>query len=95
MKKLNQEEAVSFYEQKAYSDLSDKEKALLQLQQEYLCMPMKVFTNAVSNTLGRSVEPLELSINKEMILIEILEDESPALCKIEKKLKKFHYQWTA
>jgi len=92
MKKLNRKEAVSFYEQKSYSDLSDKEKALLQLQQEHMCMPMSIFMNAVSNVLGRDVEPTELSINREAILIEILEDEAPALCKIKKKLQEFH--WT-
>ena len=93
MKTLNENEAKSFYNKKGYVDMTDKEKALLQLLQEkYLCMPIEIFMRAVNNVLGRRVEASELLVNKKEILVEILKDESPTLGKIEKKLQEFHYQ---
>ena len=55
MKQLTKEQAIAFVENKLYEDMTDREKAEFQIEQERLCMPFDVFHKAIEKTLGRPV----------------------------------------
>ena len=71
MKQLSEQEAISFYNDKLYEKMSDKEKAIFQLTQDRLCMPFEVFHEAIEKTLGRPVFTHELALNRNGLLEEL------------------------
>lgn len=57
---LTTEQAIAFHDMQAWKLLNFKQRAILQLEQEKLCMPMAVFMEALERTLGRKVYTHEL-----------------------------------
>ena len=70
MKQFTKEEAIAFYENKLWEPLSQGQRALLQLEQDLLCMPFNVFHAALEYALGRPVWTHEL-VARESLMAEL------------------------
>ena len=55
MKQMTKKEAISFFDNKAWIFLNERERAELQINQDLLCMPFDVFLSAMEKTIGRPV----------------------------------------
>ena len=77
MKQLTKEQAIAFADSKVYKDMTYKEIAEFQINQELLCMPFNIFHEAVEKTLDRSVFTHEFGLNSEGIKAEIMEGKDP------------------
>lgn len=55
MKQLTKEQAIAFGENKCYEDMTYRQIAEFQIEQDKLCMPFNVFHEAMEKTLGRPV----------------------------------------
>lgn len=66
MKQLTKEQAIAFYENKLYENMTLKQRAEFQLEQDRLCMPFDVFHEAIENTLGRPVFTHEFAFRDEL-----------------------------
>ena len=64
-------EAVSYYDSGKWNDLSDVERAHVQIHEDRLCMPFGVFLASVSAALGREIMDVELAMDRERIAKEI------------------------
>ncbi len=51
---LTIEEALQFHDSNKWMAMTSPELALFQMQQERLCVPFNVFTDAVNRTVGRT-----------------------------------------
>lgn len=74
---LTKEQAIAFYDSKSYESMSLKEKAVFQLQQEKLCMPIEVFHEAVEKTVGYPVFTHEFGNPERLkeLLHEVMKNE--------------------
>lgn len=68
---MNKQEAIQFYESGKWKEMSDKEIALFQLNEDRLCMPFGVFHRAVESTLGRAVFTHEFGLNRDGLIQEL------------------------
>ena len=68
---LTREEAIACHENGRWKEWSLPTRALFQLHQKFLCMPLAVFHEAVEKTLGRPVFTNEFSTAG----VECLKDE--------------------
>ena len=73
MKQLTKEQAIAFSESKSYKNMSHREIAEFQINQEKLCMPFNIFHEAVEKTIDRPVFTHEFGMNPEGIKAEIME----------------------
>ena len=71
IEQLTKEEAIEFYNSEKWKNMSFKQKAILQISQEKLCMPFDVFHEAVEKTIGRPVFTHEFGVNADGIRAEI------------------------
>jgi hypothetical protein len=55
MKQLTKQEAIAFFDSKAWEGWSSRQIAEFQLEQDRLCVPMEVFQKAIREVLGRPV----------------------------------------
>lgn len=58
---LTQAQASALTDSKEWMTWTDRERAVFQLRQEYMCMPWRVLQDSVSKALGRQVASSELS----------------------------------
>ena len=81
MKQLTQEQAIAFSNSCAWQQMTDTERALLQINQDRLCMPFDVFQESVENTVGRPVWTHEFGIREavEQLRIEIESKAGPSM----------------
>jgi len=80
MEQLTREQAIQFYDAKAYEGMSHRELAVFQINQEKLCMPFDIFHEAVEKTIGRPVFTHEFGLHHAKIAAEINgECEAPTL----------------
>ena len=77
MKQLTKEQAIAFYDSKAYENMSFRQRAEFQIDQELLCMPFSVFHEAVEKTIGRPVFTHEFGLNYDGIRDEIFNGAEP------------------
>ena len=55
MKQLTKEQAIAFSENKCYENMTYRQIAEFQMEQDRLCMPFDVFHKAIKKTLDRPV----------------------------------------
>lgn len=72
MTELTREQAIQLHDSGFYEDMTYKEKAEFQINEQLLCMPFDVFHEAVEKTIGRPVFTHEFSMNYDGILAEIM-----------------------
>ena len=78
MEQLTEEQAISFYENKVYENMSYRQIAEFQIEQDRLCMPFEMFHEAIEKTLGRPVFTHEFALNRNGLKKELYgEKESP------------------
>lgn len=83
MKQLSEEQAKAFFDSQAWDCLSDRERAMFQIEQDRLCMPFTVFHRAVEKALGRPVWTHEFGLNREGLRQELLgAGEAPTMQEI-------------
>lgn len=66
MEKLTKEQAISFGENKLYENMSYRQIAEFQMEQDLLCVPFDVFHEAMEKTLGRPVFTHEFAFRNEL-----------------------------
>ena len=71
MKKLTKEQAIRFYESRAWDEMTKHQIVELQLFQDNLCVPFFVFHEATDYVLGRPVYTHEFA-DKEALIHECL-----------------------
>ena len=80
MKQMTDEQSSAFQNSKRWETMSHRHQATLQLLQQRLWIPFKVFHNAVEKTLGRAVPATDLGLNRSGLIEELLEGRTtPAL----------------
>lgn len=77
MHQLTQEQAIHVGESELWRDLTYRQRAEMQMSQEYLCMDFKVFHEALEKTLGRPVFTHELGLNPDGIKAELFDGAEP------------------
>jgi len=73
---LTQQEAIAFAYEEKWLNMSFDERAEFQINQDFLCMPLTVFREAVEHWLGRPVWAHEMA--KPQLLIEEKAGKLPA-----------------
>lgn len=71
MRQLTKKEAVYFFDNEKWKSLSTPERALLQLKQERLLMPMDVFIESVESVIGTGVTDSVLAQRKDEFTKEV------------------------
>ena len=66
MKQLTKEQAIAFGENKLYENMTYRQIAEFQMEQDKLCMPFGVFHEAMEKTLGRPVFLHEFAFREEL-----------------------------
>lgn len=69
---MTEEQAIAFYDSRAWSELNSLQRSRLQLGQDYLCMPVNVFRDALDEALGRPVWSQEIRTQNRSTLIDEL-----------------------
>ena len=77
MKQLTKEQAISFYDNKLYENMSYRQIAEFQIEQDRLCMPFDIFHEAIEKTLGRPVFTHEFGFNREGLKKELYGEKEP------------------
>ena len=70
---LTKEQAIAFYENRLWENMSYEERTKFQMVQDRLCMPFGVFHEAITKYLGRSVYTHEFGLNREGLMREVFE----------------------
>lgn len=68
---LTEEQSREYYEREEWEDLTDRERAEFQLLQKRLCMPWRIFHEAMETTIGRSITIPEFARNYEGLVEEL------------------------
>ena len=66
MKQLTKEQAIAFAENKCYENMTYRQIAEFQMEQDKLCMPFDVFHEAIEKTLDRPVFTHEFAFREEL-----------------------------
>ncbi len=74
---LTKEDAIKLFDSNWWIGKSHKDLAMFQLHEPLLCMPFRVFHEAVEESLGRPVFTHEFGLNMEGLMKE-LRGEAPA-----------------
>ena len=77
MKQLPKEQAIAFAESESYKDMSHRDIAEFQINQEKMCMPFSIFHEAVEKTINRPVFTHEFGLNYKGIKAEIMDGKEP------------------
>lgn len=73
MKQLTRQEAIAFFDSKAWEGWTSRQIAEFQLEQDRLCIPMEVFQKAMQEVLGRPVFTHEFAF-RDRLLAELYGD---------------------
>jgi lysozyme family protein len=65
---MTRDEAAALYESGFWKQMTQEEIAKFQIMEERLCMPFKVFHEAVMKTLGRPVFTHEFGLNRDGLI---------------------------
>ena len=77
MEQLTKEQAISFSENKLYENMSYRQIAEFQIEQDRLCIPFDIFHEAIEKTLGRPVFTHEFGLNIEGLKKELFGEKEP------------------
>ena len=72
IQQLTQEQALVFYDSRAWEHMDDRQKVEFQIIQDRLCMPFGDFQKALSNALGHPVFPAQLGTARQNLTDELL-----------------------
>lgn len=75
MRQLTKKQAIAFNKNKLWKNLTDRQRAEFQIEQELLCMPFKIWQEAMEKTLGRGVYTHEFALNLEGLKAELYKDK--------------------
>jgi hypothetical protein len=70
MEQLTKEQAIAFYDNRNWEQLTTHERAMFQIEQDLLCIPFDKFHEAVEETLGRPVWTHEFA-NRDRLRAEL------------------------
>ena len=79
MKQLTKEQTIAFCENKCYENMTYRQIAEFQMEQDRLCMPFDVFHEAIEKTLGRPVFMHEFAFSEKLRKELYGEKEPPTL----------------
>jgi len=80
MKQFTKDQAIAFAKDGLWKELSYRQRATFQTEQNLLCMPFDIYHEAMEKTLGRSVFTNELGLNRDGLRAELNGDvEAPTL----------------
>tara|TARA_R110002096_G_scaffold42937_8_gene115553 strand:+ start:6188 stop:6499 length:312 start_codon:yes stop_codon:yes gene_type:complete len=83
MRQLTKVEAILFFENCAYKNMTYRQKAEFQMMQDKLCMPFRIFHEAITEALGRPVYTHEFGLNRAGLMDELFNGaEAPTLDEI-------------
>ena len=72
MEQLTREQAIAFHDSGAWREMTDRQRAAFQVEQDCLCMPFGTFHASVEAVLGRPVWTHEFGTsNRERLSREI------------------------
>lgn len=77
MEQLTKEQAISFSENKLYENMTYRQIAEFQIEQDRLCIPFDIFHEAIEKTLGRPVFTHEFGLNIEGLKKELFGEKEP------------------
>lgn len=78
MTQLTKEQAIAFYTNRCYDNMTYRQIAEFQMEQDRLCVPFDIFHKAIEKTLGRPVFTHEFALNREGLRKELYgEKEAP------------------
>ena len=78
MTQLTKEQAIAFCTNRCYDNMTYRQIAEFQMEQDRLCVPFDVFHKAMEKTLGRPVFTHEFGLNREGLRKELYgEKEAP------------------
>lgn len=77
MKQLTKAQAIAFAENKCYENMTYRQIAEFQMEQDKLCMPFDVFHEAIEKTLGRPVFTHEFGLNHDGLRKELFGEKVP------------------
>jgi aminopeptidase C len=78
VKQLTKKQAIELYNSRFWEKMSYEERAKFQMVQDRMCMPIDIFSEAMSKYLGRPVYTHEFAFsNKEKLMAEVF-DGAPA-----------------
>ena len=75
MKQFTKEQAIAFYENKAWESMTDRQRAEFQMEQDLLCMPFDVFQASMESAIGRPVWTHEFGMNRDGLRRELMGDK--------------------
>jgi hypothetical protein len=84
--KMTREQAIAFYEARAWEPMTHRERAAFQLHHGRSCMPFSVFHEAVEKTLGRPVFTHEFGLNWDGLIAELNGAPAPTFAEILARL---------
>ena len=90
MKQLTKEQAIAFYTNRCYDNMTYRQIAEFQMEQDRLCVPFDVFHKAMEKTLGRPVFTHEFAFKEELRKELYGEKEAPTfeeICSLISKEK--------
>lgn len=71
MDKFTKEQAIDFCNSKQWEQLTAREITVLQLHQDYLCVPFDVYHKSIEETLARPVFTHEFGLRREKLKEEL------------------------
>ena len=74
---MTKEQAIAFYDSGAWENLTDYQRASLQLTVDKLCMPFDIFHKSIEAVLGRPVYTHEFGVNRHGLLAELHGEQKP------------------
>ena len=74
---LNKEQAIAFYENGLWKDMTHRQRAEFQLLTERLCMPFGVFHEAIEVALDRPVYTHEFGLHWDRLQAELHSEADP------------------
>lgn len=76
MQKMTEDQAIAFYDSGTWEKLDATQRSRLQLEQDFLCMPVNAFRNAMDEALNRQVWAQEFRAQNRSMLISELNGET-------------------
>lgn len=74
---MTEKQAIELYKSNFWKEMTQKDIAVFQMNEDRLCMPFDVFHKAMEKTLGRPVWTHEFGLNREGLKKELM-GESPS-----------------
>lgn len=74
---ITEKQAIKLYKSKFWENMSFRQRAEFQLEVELLCMPLRIFHEAIEKALKRPVYTHEMGMNWDGLLKELRGEKKP------------------